>query len=331
MDLVPLEQAMNNAVRWNEEAKNFRRMQKYQPQIEQGKNAKKNGKKPKTLEEMNKGIKESQARYKAALQRRFKSQNWRTKLWIWQLGEFWAVGEAIRSMAGYKSSFLGMCLDPWTRLGRTTAQDVDSMGHSPVAAEKLAEGGINTEWSKSLFSSGSVENRAADILEATNDNVIAQNPPSELIATRPLPHEVRDIGPETATGSFLTPSLANEGLLWFQDLAVPDPLFILPSITASLIAINFWSLQRCAEARKRVDLGEERHTIGTTAYRIYRRSQVILVFAVLSTTATSMPAGFLLYWASSTVWAILQAVYMERRYPWKKPAMACKRVIRERS
>jgi mitochondrial inner membrane protein COX18 len=117
----------------------------------------------------------------------------------------------------------------------------------------------------------------------------------------------------TLNGSFLEPSLATEGMLWFPNLMVPDPTLTLPFILSGVMLGN---ILIGSTPTKRVGRFQQR----------LRRLLIVVALAIGPLTL-QLPAGLLLYWISSTSSAMLMNTILDIFWPLKAPPVACKRPL----
>ncbi|KAH8821284.1 60Kd inner membrane protein-domain-containing protein [Xylogone sp. PMI_703] len=109
-------------------------------------------------------------------------------------------------------------------------------------------------------------------------------------------------------GSFgMEESFSTEGVLWFQNLLLPDPQLILPFALSGVILLNL-SGTGGNQSRWRRRL--------TNSFRI-------LALAIGPLTL-QLPSGMLLYWISSTSFAYIQAKVLDKVMPVKSPVVPCK-------
>ncbi|KKY23395.1 putative membrane insertion protein [Diplodia seriata] len=166
------------------------------------------------------------------------------------------------------------------------------------------------------FGSGSYEApKASDVLKEAPvpDGVInALDRVAEWKGTTSLPSSA----PDTAILSeWLQPSLATEGMLWFPNLMVPDPLMILPFAVSGLTIASLYAGSRAPNKTKE----KPAHTI---------LKRVMMTFALaIGPLTLNMPAGILLYWSASTVCAFLTHVLLDMFRPIRMPPKPCKRTI----
>jgi inner membrane protein COX18 len=113
-------------------------------------------------------------------------------------------------------------------------------------------------------------------------------------------------GSENTTSAPLEPSLATEGALWFSDLLVADPYYVLPVILSATIYKNIISgWKKTTDAEMNAMASSERSK--ATGWNYLRR---FLQCAALASGPMAwyhgVPAGVLIYWISSTNIATFQ-------------------------
>lgn len=133
---------------------------------------------------------------------------------------------------------------------------------------------------------------------------------AEWKGTTSLPSSV----PEKLS-SWLEPSMAAEGMLWFPNLMLPDPYMILPWAVCGLTMASIYA------GSKPPHKGHEK-----PSFFIFKRVLMTLALAIGPMTL-NLPAGILLYWCASTSCAWLSHVYLDRFYPVRMPPTPCKRSI----
>jgi inner membrane protein COX18 len=89
-------------------------------------------------------------------------------------------------------------------------------------------------------------------------------------------------------------ALTTEGCLWFQDLTVPDPCYVLPII---LVASNLCN----------IELHALRRQTPSRSQRIFTNSLRVLSVAMLF-VATQMPSVMTLYWTTSSTFGLVQNI-----------------------
>ncbi|KAI9780841.1 MAG: hypothetical protein M1839_006468 [Geoglossum umbratile] len=112
------------------------------------------------------------------------------------------------------------------------------------------------------------------------------------------------IEPMTQNGPVaIEPSFALEGALWFPDLLVPDPFLVLPFVLSGSLFINIYLNTRDVQSR---DLS------------VYQRrlKNTLKIFALAVGPMTlQVPSAILVYWISSSFFALGQNVLLERFLP----------------
>lgn len=110
---------------------------------------------------------------------------------------------------------------------------------------------------------------------------------------------------DVALNPWYTPSLAEEGLLWFPDLMVPDPTGVLPYIVSGVMFANIYVTSNM--------------TMGNLANQtvLSKRLRRIMLMVTLSVgpLCQMIPSCMLLYWASSSLSAMVWNFYLDWRYP----------------
>jgi YidC/Oxa1 family membrane protein insertase len=93
------------------------------------------------------------------------------------------------------------------------------------------------------------------------------------------------------------PTFANGGLLWFTDLTRPDPYFVLPVLSASLL----------------IAVGE------VSARNVDPRQRRMMRFlpVVFAAVIARFPAGLFVYWVTSNAVTLAQNLFIYRRTPGK--------------
>ncbi|KAF2117692.1 60Kd inner membrane protein-domain-containing protein [Lophiotrema nucula] len=99
-------------------------------------------------------------------------------------------------------------------------------------------------------------------------------------------------------------ALGTEGILWFPDLLVPDPTGVLPFIASGLMFTNIWFSSNTSEKIGRP----------SPSSRVIRKT-MLGVALLIGPLCQDIPAGLMLYWASSTVSVMLWNKWLDWRYP----------------
>jgi inner membrane protein COX18 len=113
-----------------------------------------------------------------------------------------------------------------------------------------------------------------------------------------------------ASNPWFEPSLANEGMLWFQDLLLPDPTGVLPFVVSGLMFSNIYFTKNTVNNDKNWP-------------NLLRRT-LLGVSLLVGPICQSMPAALMLYWASSTSSVMLWNAWLDWRYPAPRGFTACK-------
>lgn len=115
------------------------------------------------------------------------------------------------------------------------------------------------------------------------------------------------------TSRWFEPTLANEGLLWFQDLLLPDPTGVLPFVVSGIMFTNIYMTKNTVQSDAGWPL-------------VIRRTLLIIALAI-GPLCQQLPAALLYYWGSSTTSVILWNFWLD----WKNPAPndfgACRRPL----
>ena len=109
------------------------------------------------------------------------------------------------------------------------------------------------------------------------------------------------------------PSLANEGMLWFQDLLVPDPTGALPFIVSGIMFSNIYFTKNTVNSDAKWPLLIRRFLLG--------------IALLIGPLCQGLPAALLLYWGSSTSSVMLWNVWLDWRYPAPRGFTACTRPL----
>ncbi|KAF2833958.1 hypothetical protein CC86DRAFT_278143 [Ophiobolus disseminans] len=117
----------------------------------------------------------------------------------------------------------------------------------------------------------------------------------------------------TTISSWFEPSLANEGMLWFPDLLLPDPTGVLPFVVSGLMFTNIYTTK---------------NTVHNDANWPNTFRKVLLGISLLvGPLCLHMPAALMLYWGSSTSSVMLWNVWLDWKYPAPRGLTACKRPL----
>ncbi|KAF2035491.1 hypothetical protein EK21DRAFT_96724 [Setomelanomma holmii] len=115
------------------------------------------------------------------------------------------------------------------------------------------------------------------------------------------------------SSKWFDPSLASEGMLWFQDLLLPDPTGALPFIVSGLMFTNIYMTKNTVQSDARWP-------------DLFRRTLLGLALLIGPLTQ-NLPAALLLYWGASTSSVMLWNVWLDWKYPAPMGYTACKRPL----
>jgi inner membrane protein COX18 len=115
------------------------------------------------------------------------------------------------------------------------------------------------------------------------------------------------------TSTWFEPSLANEGVLWFQDLLLPDPTGTLPFIVSGLMFANIYMTKNTVD--------------NVASWSLLFRRTLLGVSLLVGPLCQGMPAALMVYWASSTTSVMLWNLWLDWKYPAPRNFTACKRPL----
>jgi inner membrane protein COX18 len=125
--------------------------------------------------------------------------------------------------------------------------------------------------------------------------------------------ETGELVARVTPSQWFEPSLATEGMLWFQDLLVPDPTGALPFMVSGLMFANIYSTKNTVEN-------------GANWPNTIRK--ILLGMALLiGPLCQQLPAAMMLYWAGSTSSVMLWNVWLDWKYPAPRGYTACQRPL----
>jgi inner membrane protein COX18 len=120
----------------------------------------------------------------------------------------------------------------------------------------------------------------------------------------------------SSTSWFFEPTLANEGMLWFPNLLIPDPTGTLPFVVSALMFTNVWVTNNTPDV------------VGKMARSTVIIRRILLgVSLMIGPLCQEVPAAMLLYWASSTSSVLLWNLWLDKRFPALRGWGACKRPL----
>jgi inner membrane protein COX18 len=102
-------------------------------------------------------------------------------------------------------------------------------------------------------------------------------------------------------------TFATEGALWFPNLLLPDPQFVLPFMLSGAILLNIF--------------GRRPAVMGVWQTRLMRNMG--LVALAIGPIMINVPSSLVLYWVSSSMLAYGQSILLEKLMPIKKPVTPC--------
>ena len=120
-------------------------------------------------------------------------------------------------------------------------------------------------------------------------------------------------GVTTTTSAWFEPSLANEGMLWFPDLLVPDPMGILPFVVSGLMFTNVYTTKNTVQ--------------NDWSWPSVLRRFLLGLSLLIGPLCQHVPAALVLYWGSSTSSVMLWNVWLDWKYPAPRGYIACKRPL----
>lgn len=115
------------------------------------------------------------------------------------------------------------------------------------------------------------------------------------------------------TSRWFEPSLANEGMLWFQDLLLPDPTGVLPFLVSGLMFTNIYITKNTVNSDAKWPLVIRRTLLG--------------VALLIGPLCQHLPAALLLYWASSTSSVMVWNAWLDWKFPAPRGYGACSRPL----
>jgi inner membrane protein COX18 len=128
--------------------------------------------------------------------------------------------------------------------------------------------------------------------------------------------EGRAYSTDIANNPWFEPSLANEGMLWFPDLLVPDPTGILPYAVSVVMLANIALSNNTPTSPK-----------AKSSWQRNLRITMMCAAASIGPLCQGLPASLMLYWLSSSCSAMLWNVYLDQKYPAIKGIAPCTRPV----
>ncbi|EGW31088.1 uncharacterized protein SPAPADRAFT_63014 [Spathaspora passalidarum NRRL Y-27907] len=108
----------------------------------------------------------------------------------------------------------------------------------------------------------------------------------------------------------LDPTLYEEGLLWFQDLSVADPMHAFPLLLGVITLCNVEWTFKTLELSRLTPRNKLRPTLTSSISNVARMSVVFMMAISLHA-----PVALTLYWVSSQVYSLIQNIIMDLTMP----------------
>jgi inner membrane protein COX18 len=127
---------------------------------------------------------------------------------------------------------------------------------------------------------------SADLTQET----VVQSAPGEFLEVGQATLPTANVQSESAVSATFEPSMVTEGMLWFPDLTVADPLHILPFVLSATLLLNVYTVGRAGLPSGKEPLWRE------------RLKRILLTVALAAGPLTlKVPCAMILYWISSGV------------------------------
>ncbi|CZT12451.1 related to COX18 Protein required for activity of mitochondrial cytochrome oxidase [Rhynchosporium agropyri] len=104
----------------------------------------------------------------------------------------------------------------------------------------------------------------------------------------------------------LESSFATEGMLWFPDLLLPDPYYVLPFVLSGTILLSIFG-------------GSTSHAVIVTTWQKRVKSSMGTVALCIGPLMLNVPSALMIYWITSSTTAYLQALLLDKFMPLPKP------------
>ncbi|ROT43588.1 hypothetical protein SODALDRAFT_42793 [Sodiomyces alkalinus F11] len=167
------------------------------------------------------------------------------------------------------------------------------------------------------------QQQSQGLVPATTAQPVEGIPLSDTDSSVSLTTAAPDAQLPADVSSFLEPSMATGGTLWFPDLTVPDPYIILPILWSATLC---WALIPETPAARRAffnmtqDVSKLTTVANTsTPWALRLRRAALLVSIGMPLIAMYLPAGMLLYVVSSSLWTQLNGWILNRYMPFESP------------
>ncbi|MCJ1301919.1 hypothetical protein MMC08_004720 [Hypocenomyce scalaris] len=137
------------------------------------------------------------------------------------------------------------------------------------------------------------------------------------LVTNALGDPVEKSGDDTLEGISQTAasveqSLSQEGALWFPNLLAPDPYLVLPFLLSASLFANIYYLGRANSGQ----------TPSKWSKRLTGTMKIVAL--AIGPATLQVPSAMLLYWISSSLFAMGQNVLLDLYYPRQIPVTPCK-------
>jgi inner membrane protein COX18 len=115
-----------------------------------------------------------------------------------------------------------------------------------------------------------------------------------------------------------------EGALWFPDLLVADPTYALPIILSVTVFTNISWGWKLASIASLADMRRQ-EVLKQLSLRILRTTlQLMAILLGPVIIQAEAPAGLLIYWISSTLFATAQTQFLSKAMPLKALPQPCR-------
>ena len=111
----------------------------------------------------------------------------------------------------------------------------------------------------------------------------------------------------------IEPSLATEGMLWFNNLSIPDPTIILPFALSGIVFTFFSARINNVEVLPGLSMPREQ-ALRTQSWNQWKNRTIKLGAFAIGPATLMFPSAMLLYWFSSTL-AALTIGYLWQKLP----------------
>ena len=112
----------------------------------------------------------------------------------------------------------------------------------------------------------------------------------------------------SSPASYVEPTMATEGALWFPNLLLPDPHLILPFLLSATLYLNI-----------HMTAHRPRGSPAATTFQRRLTKTLKIVALAIGPATLSVPAGMLVYWWSSAMWALGTGRLVDHLMPLRIP------------